>query len=278
MNGGRTFPAETLDALFQAVEVNDVVDPVVSLPNPIPIACSEEEMRRCLDLCMQFWSENADPVQMRALAHTLIVSGDLPPDARVRYKNIRAAYKQLRFALVLHGKRHKAPRLFRWTVAVMGHLQDAFRNRRRMAVLGYGLMLRLMLSRPLWMAVRREVETVELDTSAGFLAFRREEFHRLKRWLESGSLSGHQFHMMRKVVSRQVSFYDVMRTLQPDEQVYRMSRFLSAINGLMGGMHDDLVEQAGAGQRNYHRDSVAIPGDLADRLRTLVARNPFVAA
>jgi len=273
-----SFPRETLDALFQAVELDDVVDPVVSLPDPIPVSCTDDVMVRCFDLCLQFWQEGADRARMCDLVNTLLVTGDLPQDARVRYKHIRAAYKQMRFAVVLYGKRHKAPLLFRLTVAMMGHLQDAFRNRRRAAVLGYALMLRVMLSLPLWMAVRREIEAVEIDDANGFRAFHESEFRRLKSWLEGGALNGHRFHMMRKVVSRQVSFYDVRRTLQPDEQVYRMSRFLSAINGLMGSMHDDLVEQAGAGQRDYHRDDFPLPRDIGDRLKALVARNPFPAS
>ncbi len=278
MTARQTFPQETLDALFQAVEMDDVVDPVVSLPDPIPATCTEEVMRRCFDLCVQFWLEGADRNQMRDLVNTLLFTGDLPQDARARYKHIRAAYKQMRFAVVLYDKRHKAPLLFRLTVAMMGHLQDAFRNRRRGAVMGHALMLRFMLSLPVWMLVRREIESVQIDDAAGFRAFNKAEFRRLKGWLESGSLNGHRFHMMRKVVSRQVSFYDVRRTLQPDDQVYRMSRFLSAINGLMGSMHDDLVEQAGAGQRDYNRDDFPMPRDIGDRLKALVARDPFPTA
>jgi len=272
-----TYPRETLEAMFQAIEMDDVVDPVVSLPDPIPAVCDAAVMRACYALALQFWRENADRAQMRAHVDTLLLTGDLPHDARVRYKHIRAAYKQMRFALVLYGRRHKAPLLFRLTVATMGHLQDAFRNRRRWAVSGYALVLRALLSPPLWLAVRGEVGRVQLDDAQGFRVFQMAEFRRLQGWLADGPPTGHRFHMMRKVISRQVSFYDAMRTLQPDEQVYRMSRFLSAINGLMGSLHDDLVEQAGAGERDYHGDDVPLPRDIADRLEALVARNPFPA-
>jgi len=264
-----TFPADMLDALFEAVEMDDIVDPVVSLPDPIPLDCTQEQMRRCLDLCVQFWRAGAIRADMRELTDTLLLTGDLPRDARVRYKHIRARYKHLRFALVLYGRRHKAPLLFRSTVAVMGHLQDAFRNRRRAAVLGYGLVLRALLTWPAWAAVKAEVDAVSLDDAQGFLAYRKAEFGRLAQWLEGRALTGHRFHSMRKVVSRQVSFYDTMRTLEPDERIYRMSRFLSAINGLMGSLHDDLVEQAVAGQRDYHKDEFPLPQDIRDRLERL---------
>ena len=278
MSARHRFKAETLAALFQAVEMDDVVDPVVSLPDPVPVACSEKDMKACFDLCVQFWHEHADRRALCDLVATLLVTGDLPQDARVRYKHIRASYKQLRFALVLYGRRHKAPLLFRSTVALMGHLQDAFRNRRRLAVPAYALLLRLFLLWPAWLAVRREVEQVRLDDATGFLAFRKLELRRLASWLGEGALTGRRFHMMRKVVSRQVSFYDAMRTLRPDEQVYRMSRFLSAINGLMGSMHDDLVEQAGNGHRDYNRDRFPMPADIRWRLEALTASYPLAAA
>lgn len=269
------YPAAMLDALFEAVDTDDVVDPVVSLPDPIPVDCTAEDMRRCLDLCLQFWREGAIRADLVGLTGRLLLTGDLPGDARIRYKHIRARYKHLRFALVLYGAHHKAPLLFRSTVAVMGHLQDAFRNRRRSAIWGYGLLLRLLLSWPAWLAIRHEVHAVRIDDSRGFLAFRKVEFDRLRQWLRGETLTGHRFHAMRKVVSRQVSFYDTMRTLRPDDQLYRMSRFLSAINGLMGSMHDDLVEQAVAGHRDYHRDDLPLPSDIRTRLTALTNAYPF---
>lgn len=274
MTGGKVYPREMLDRLFEAVETDDVVDPVVSLPDPIPVACTREEMRCCLDLCIQFWRDGARRGDMLHLVGKLLVTGDLAHDTRAAYKHVRARYKHLRFAFVLYGEKHKAPILFRSTVAVMGHLQDAFRNRRRGRVLGYGLLLRLLLSWPVWAAVQREVDAVRLDDAEGFLAFRNAEFRRLKASLVAGLPNGHSFHMMRKIVSRQVSFYDTMRTIEPDQKLCRMSRFLSAINGLMGSMHDDLVEQAVAGHRDYHRDAFPLPDDIRDRLEALTDQYP----
>lgn len=268
------YSPQVMAAMFEAVEMNDVVDPVVSLPDPLPLVCTEADIRACFALCRQFWEEGAARTEIAQLLGTLMASGDLPRESRVRYKHIRASYKQLRFASVLYGKRHKAPLLFRWTVALMGHLQDAFRNGRRMTVLGHVLLLRLLVTWPIWALVRREIAGIELDDAAGFLAFRRAEFAKLRRWMEGGHPTGHVFHMMRKVVSRQVSFYDSWRTVAPDEDRYRMSRFLSAINGLMGSLHDDLVEQTCKGLRDYHRDDVVLPEDIDQRLRTLAAALP----
>jgi hypothetical protein len=264
------FSSSILDAMFYAVDTDDIVDPEVSLPNPVPVACTQEEMGRCLELCVQFWEQGADRIVMSNLAGQLLRTGDLSPDDRIRYKYIRARYKHLRFAFVLYGTKHKPPPLFAATVAVMGHLQDAFRIGNRAGVMRYGILLRALLSKPVWQYVKREVSDVRLDNASGFLAFRQGEIRRIQRALEK-AVTSHGFHSIRKIVSRQVSFYDTLKTLEPNDQLYKVSRFLSAINGLMGNMHDDLVEQAGAGQRNYHRDVLELPDDIRARLEMFVA-------
>lgn len=268
-----SFSPRILDAMFHAVDTDDVVDPQVSLPDPVPVACSREEMSRCLDLCVHFWKEGADRVVMSDLAGQLLRTGDLSRSDRIRYKHIRARYKHLRFAFVMYGIKHKPPPLFAATVAVMGHLQDAFRLGNRAGVMRYGILLRALLSKPVWHYVEREVADVRLDDASGFLAFREREVGRVRLALEN-TVTSHGFHSIRKIVSRLVSFYDTLKTLEPNDRLYEVSRFLSAINGLMGSMHDDLIEQAGAGQRDYHRDVLLLPDEIRMRLETLVAHYP----
>jgi hypothetical protein len=268
------FSPQVLGALFDAVEMDDVVDPVVSLPDTIPTACDQDEMRRCLALCIQFWREGAIRADLKTLANTLLRTGDLRTEDRRRYKLIRARYKHLRFALVLYGAQHQAPPLFRATVVVMGHLQDAYRNNRRSAVLGYALVLRLLLTRAIWWAVHREVAKVRIDDAAGFRDYRRSEIGLLDQWLADPSLTAHRFHAMRKIVSRLVSFYDTRRCIEPDDRALRMSRYLSAINGLMGEMHDELVERSMAGQQDYHHDAMVLPADIHQRLQALTQAYP----
>ncbi|MGC4252736.1 MAG: hypothetical protein QM605_15030 [Sphingobium sp.] len=272
--GREIFPPETLDALFDAVENDDVVDPEVCLPDPIVMDCTERDMRRCFALCLQFWEDGVVREDLLRLVRVLLRQRDLDPVQRAAFKHIRAKYKHLRFALTLYSARHKAPLPFRATVVTMGHLQDAFRNGHRSAVLRYGLALRALLARPVWAAVRRGVRATRLDSAEGFLAYRKGEIRRLKTMLEQQEFTGHQFHAMRKIVSRQVSFHDTARSLEPDDHAYRMSRFLSAINGLMGSRHDEMVEQAIAGAQDYG-SMIRLDDDIRQRLDTLVARYPL---
>ena len=270
----KSFPPETLRSLFEAVEVDDIVDPIVSLPDPIDLHCTRETMRDCFALCWQFWRDGVVRDDLLELVTLLLREGDLSREQRIAYKHIRARYKHLRFALRLYGKGHEAPWLFNATVAVMGHLQDAFRNGHRRAVLGYGLLLRSLLAQPLWKATSRKVGAVRLDTASGFLAYRKAQIGRLKRMLEQQMLTGPEFHAMRKLVSQQVSFYDTLRSLEHSDLAYRMSRFLSAINGLMGARHDEMVEQAISDKGSY-RTAMALDADIRWRLEMLVARYPL---
>lgn len=269
----KTFAPATLRALREAVEIDDVVDPDVSLPDPIDPHCSREEMGRCFALCLDFWNEGVRRSDLLELVSTLLGRGDLSRAERLRYKHIRAKYKHLRFALVLYDARHRVPPLFSLTVAIMGHLQDAFRNGRRSAVIAYALLLRALLARPFWSMVRRRTRAIRLDSADGFLTYRKSEICRLKKALGQESLTGREFHTMRKIVSRHVSFYDTLRSLRPSEHDYKLSRYLSAINGLMGSRHDDMIEMALSGQRAY-RTATPLDADIWQRVEGLVARYP----
>ncbi|MCJ2183268.1 hypothetical protein MTR62_11280 [Novosphingobium sp. 1949] len=275
MNATHRDPRATpLEAFAWAVDMNDVVDPDTSLPESIPLDCDAQQMHACFTLCLHFWEQGADRMALRRYIDRLLTLGTLSNEERVHYKQIRASYKQLRFAFANYERRHRSPMLFRLTVVALGHLQDALRNRRRAATLRYALLLRVLVSRVGWALIRREVECARLDDAAGFLAFRQAEMARLRRWLDQRELSAHTFHNMRKVVSRQVSHYDALRTLTGREDAYRMSRFLSAINGLMGSLHDELVLQSVKGQRDYDRDTVLVPEDIRKRIAALVTRYP----
>lgn len=268
------FPASTLQALFDAVEIDDVVDDIVGLPTPINLDCTAQEMQRCFALCLQFWQQGFSRHDLLHLVKTLQQHADLNADERRQYKHIRAKYKHLRFALMLYSHDHQVPKIFGATVAIMGHLQDSFRNGRRIATLGYAWLLRALLSRPIWNSVQLAVATRTMTTADDFLSYRRSDMGRLKNMLQQSEFTGPQFHAMRKIVSKQVSFYDTLRSLEPSEHSYKMSRYLSAINGLMGSCHDRMVEQAGTGERPY--DSLApLDADIQWRLEALVTAYPF---
>lgn len=264
-----TFPAETLKALADGVEIDDVVDRHVSLPDTLVLECTQVQMRSCFALCWQFWNAGVVRSELIQMVKALARDGDLDPPHRLRYKHIRAMYKQLRAALLLYGRHHREPLLFRTTVRVLGSLQDAFRHGRGPAVHGYGLILRLLLSPPIWNIVKYRVGRVHIDTAPGFVAYRKREVGRLKQMLVRKQFSGREFHAMRKIISRQVAFYGHLIILQPNEATHTIWRYLSAINGLMGARHDELVEEAVANARAY-RSARPLAHDTRQRLAAFV--------
>ena len=97
----------------------------------------------------------------------------------------------------------------------------------------------------------------------------------LQTLIASPALTGHQFHNVRKIVSRQVSFYDTLRSIDPDNREARqISRFLAAINGLMGDRHDMMVADKLAGGDIYDRPAI-LDIDIRQRLELLLARFPL---
>ncbi|MET0936468.1 MAG: hypothetical protein ABWX83_10780, partial [Luteibacter sp.] len=270
----QTFPAEMLGRLFDAVDVDDIVDAHVALPNPIVLGSPDETLRQCYALCLQFWQDGVTRDDLMRLVEKLMRNEGLSADERLQYKHIRARYKHLRFAQRLYSKGHTSSYLFDLTTRVLGHMQDAFRSGRRSGIVRHGMKLRVLLSRPVWAIVQRAMERTRLDNEAGLVALQKAEMRRLQKAVANTHFAGHQFHTVRKIVSMQVSYYDTLRTLAPNEHAFRMSRFLAAINGLMGARHDEMVAEALSGRRHYGTPA-PLSKEIRSRLETLIAHYPL---
>lgn len=270
----KRFPTDRLDALFDAILINDVVDADVDLPSAIRTEYPEGHLADGFAISAQLWREGFDRADLLAFIDRLGRGETIDDASQLWFKHVRAKFKHMRFAFVLYGADHTCPRLFKSITTSMGLLQDAFRNRRPAAIRRQSLLLRLMLSRPALALLHREVDRASLDKGAGFLNFTLEQIGDLRRTLSQPTLNGHRFHAARKVVSRQVSFHDDMRTIHPAPQHLVMSRYLSAINGLMGAFHDDLILHDTQGSLDYAHGTFALPHDIRTRLERLVARYP----
>jgi hypothetical protein len=135
--------------------------------------------------------------------------------------------------------------------------------------------VRLLLSVLFASVLRRERDQLQLTDRGGFRAYLAHEVTKLEVVLERRTISGAEFHASRKVAGLLVSFYDTLRTIRPAEEQYRMSRVLAAINGLMGNLHDQLVERRALGLQDYQRDQFQLPADIRDRIGKLVELDRF---
>jgi hypothetical protein len=267
----KRFSDAQCEALFAAVLVNDVVDPVTDLPETITLDHDPDHLLDCFRICRQLWKTGVDRDELRALTRRIGRDHDLDEAERLRFKYVRARFKHLRFAFALYGAKHRYPTILDWMTTAMGHLQDAFKNGHVGAIGREVLIARAFLSAPAQALLRREVDHFRPGGSRSFRAYVARQVAILHSVLARDRMTGHEFHETRKIISRQVSFYDSLRTIAPSEEAYRMSRALAAINGLMGAMHDELIQRRIAGTLDYHKQNFPLPAEIRDRLTALAA-------
>lgn len=269
-----TFAPEVLAALIEAIDVNDVVDAEAPVPSSVALEFPAERFAYGFRLSRQLWRERFDSRALSALAARARRGEPLGDEARRWFKQVRAAFKHLRFAFFLYDSEHRAPPILSLVTLEMGEWQDAVRVGSARAAGRHAAALQLLMSWPIERLLRRETGRMRATDSGGFRRFTLAEVSSLRPLLAAPTTGAHAFHAARKVVSRQASFHDDMRTLQPGrggDEHRTMARWLATLNGMMGQFHDDLVTRNAAGTFRYDRDVFALPEPIRARLETLVA-------
>jgi hypothetical protein len=270
----RRFDQVQLDALFAAVLIDDEVDAETPLPDRITLDWDQALLVNGYRICRQLWTDGVDRARLIALVEKVGRDRDLGADDRLAYKYARAKFKHVRFACALFGAKHRYPTILDWMTTALGHLQDAFKNGETRRVGREAMLNRLFLRDAPMALLHREIDRLDPATPAGFRAYTARQIATLREVVARDTVTGAQFHAARKIASRQVAFYDTIRTIQPTEERFRMSRALAAINGLMGSMHDELVERRVAGTQDYHREHFRLPDEIRARIAALVALYP----
>lgn len=269
------FPLEASERLFVAIEEDDVVDAQVSLPPTIALSCTTEIIHDNYALCLQFWLNGVNRQELLRLICKQAKGDELTADERKQFKYMRARYKHLRFAQRLYLKKHQAGFLFGKTTVFLGRFQDGFRNGKKNIVSYYGNLLRVYLRSPVWSLVNYSLRHSQLESVSGFIAYRQKQMHTLKEIIAKPRLTGREFHDVRKIISQQVSYYDTLRSLDPEnKEALQISRFLAAINGLMGDKHDDMVADDMENRHSYDAP-MALDSDIRQRLELLISRFPL---
>lgn len=265
-------PADVRRRLYAAVQVDDRVEAGVALPAAIHLDYDQAQLIQGFRLCRQLWTHDVDRRAFRRTVARIARERAVPEDERVRFKDVRAKFKHLRFAHAAFDERHRYPPLFNAITRLMGQLQDAFKNGQHGLVARRAALLWLFLDPLPFGLVRREADDFRPTTPATFRRYVEDQIATIRADLARPRITGKDFHQLRKVISRQVAQYDSLRTLHPTPYHQAISRYLSAINGLMGGLHDVLVERRARGEMDYHRAPFAIPDDIRERLAAYAAR------
>ncbi|MDF3829296.1 MULTISPECIES: hypothetical protein [unclassified Pseudocitrobacter] len=271
----KRFAPEVTQRLFTAVEEDDYVDAQVSLPPVIDLHCTPEIIQGNYALCLQFWEDGVKRRDLLQLTLKQAAGRELSEQERMQYKYMRARFKHLRFAQRLYLQRHYAGFIFGKTTVFLGRFQDGFRNQKKDAIAFYGRLLRFYLSAPAWAMLRYCLRHSRLASVDDFIAYRQGQIRLLKALVEKPLLTGREFHDVRKIISQQVSYYDTLRSIDPENREARqVSRFLAAINGLMGDKHDEMVADDMENRLAYETP-VALDEDIRQRLALLLARFPL---
>lgn len=271
----KRFAPEVTQRLFTAVEEDDYVDAQVSLPPVIDLHCTPEIIQGNYALCLQFWEDGVKRQDLLNLMLKQARGGELSAAERLQYKYMRARYKHLRFAQRLYLQKHRAGFLFGKTTVYLGRFQDGFRNEKKDVITFYARLLRVCLSSPVWRLVRYRLRHNRLASVEDFVACRQAQMLEIKAILAKPRLTGREFHNVRKIISQQVSYYDTLRSINPDNHDARqISRFLAAINGLMGDKHDEMVADDMENRLAYETP-VALDEDIRKRLELLLSRFPL---
>lgn len=259
------------DALFEAVLIDDELDPDARLPDAIQLDFPVRDFAACFGLARALWYDGFDRAVLAELVGKLIRDRDLDAADRLRFKHIRAKFKHFRYAFALYGAAHRYPPVLDWVTTTMGHLQDGYRNGNHRIVLREALLLRLLLSAPATAVMRYDADRLTPTTPAAFRRLLLKDAAAMASIISVETVTGPEFHHMRKAIGRQVSFWDTLRTLAPTRDRFDMSRSLSAINGLMGDMHDVLIEHKAQDPASY-AVAFRLPDDVRTRIASLADR------
>lgn len=265
------FSPEQCRGLFEAVLVDDVIDAHVALPAAIHLDYTTDELTQCFRICRQVWKEGIDRGELRAIVAQVRSQDPLDPAVQLTFKKMRAKFKHLRFAFATYDARHHYPVALDWLTSVLGHLQDSFKNRHHAGMRRWGLALDVLLSRPFFALTVREIDGFRPSTPQAFRDYVHGQIAEIGSHLGQPMVTGQTFHALRKIISRQVAFYDSARTLYPSPYHHGLARYLSAINGMMGSLHDDLVLVKFAELSAYQEEEFVWPPEIHHRLTDLVA-------
>ena len=268
------FTTEQCDALFAAVLVHDDLYPDAKLPATIELDYRPEQLAQCYRLCRQIWQQGVDREALLAIIDKIGRQQVLGPEDQRAFKEVRAKFKHLRFAYAAFDQRHRYPLTFHWLIALMGSLQDAFKNRQVVAVRRYARVLRLLLQPWPYAVLTRRIDQFQASTTASFQRYVQQQLAGIRSSLGKDAVTSKAFHEMRKVISRQVAIYDCLKILYPTPEHHAISQSLSTINGLMGSLHDELIARKFNKTQDYHADKFAIPTEIRRRLLALTESYP----
>jgi hypothetical protein len=268
----QTFSVEQCNELFAAILVHDDIDLTAELPETIHLEYSQLQLTQCYRICFQLWQKGVDRKFLSRVAQKLYWHRSLEPEDEATFKHMRAKFKHLRFAYMTFDIHHCYPPEFHRIIRKMGNLQDAFKHEQLADMNRAAIYVRLLSINFVYAFSTRKIKHFEPTTTEAFRDYINNELHFIRRNLLEENVTGRVFHDMRKVISRQVALYDNLKTLYPSPYHMTISRYLSTLNGLMGGLHDELIAKNFDDTQDYESHTFKIPAEIRQRLIALTTK------
>lgn len=270
------FTQAQCNTLFAAVLVHDDIYPNATLPDKIHLDYTQDELKQCYRICRQMWKQGVDRAELSKHIAKLMWNRPFSEEDKLKYHNIRAKIKHLRFAYVACDERHRYPKKFHAMTAIMGSLQDAFKNHQRFTIIGWAVVVRLCLSPLIYRFIEQEMDDFQPSTPESYRQYILGEIDFIRQHLAKDAVTSKEFHEIRKVISRQVALYDNLKTLYPSDYHTSISQYISTINGLMGSVHDTLITEKFNKTQDYYKDTFQIPVEIRQRLTCLTQKYPQI--
>lgn len=268
------FKESVLEQLFEYILLDDVPHPQTLLPQDALPKCTEEEIEAAYKLSWQLLKRGVDFARTRKLVLKIAITGKATEEERLEFKYMRAKFKHMRFACLNFDKKHLYPFLPKFFTLLLGNMQDSFKNHHHLHTFLYGVIILMMMTPPALFLMMRSLCHFTTETPEGLLKYHQEENKKLASFLkDSASITGHEFHKMRKLISRRTAFNDTLRTIRPSENLNALSQYLATMNGMMGDEHDMLVEKKLKGEQDYHGDQFSVPAEITRRVTEFLTHN-----
>ena len=260
------FPSVQCNALFEALLIDDLIDLEVALPKALQVSYSQEQLNECYQISHQLWREGLSRELLKQMIDKIYHQGELNAVDKYEFYCMRAKIKHLRFAYVMFDNKHRFPIMFHWMTASMGYMQDVLKSPQPISVKLAAILVRLFLTKPIYSIATNEFDKFVPSTPENFHLYLAEGINFIASNLLKDKVTSHEFHEVRRVISRLVAFYDCMYVLYPSDDQHAVLLYLSTINGLMGSLHDDLIVAKLNKTQNYYKDTFAMPVDIKERL------------
>lgn len=262
---------DLLGQLFVNILDDDVINLDAECPASFRITFQKNLVLDCYRLCWQSLDRNVDIPGFRKLILEILINGDTENALqREIFKYNRARFKHLRFAFANLDVRHSYPWSLNFITSLMGYMQDGFKNHQIVRTRFAGGLLWVALSRPFYTLIRYRMKQFRPTCQKSLEEYFLRENKKIIYALNQSTITAHEFHDIRKIISRRVAFNDTLRVLYPNYNADAISRYLATINGLMGNMHDTLIEKHLKGLQDYRHEKFGINDIIKDRLKNFV--------